>query len=182
MSTWPEEGLTQRALRCAEEHFFFLPPRFSASSALNAFFACRPGVPLARDWYLQTGAVRPDGRGEDEPKPWLTSDHPGARLFRKCARCHSLDANRRKRSESHFADLLGRRAGAVPGYNDPDALRKADFTWTGEALGRLFFQGPDMFMPGTKMAVQRITDSMRLDELVDDRRRTTAAARNRRPE
>ena len=32
---------------------------------------------------------------------------------------------------------------------------------------RLFDEGPDKFLPGTKMPVQRVTDSKKLTQLVD---------------
>ncbi len=131
---------------------------------------------VVRVWHLQTGdRIGLEGEGTSEPKPWLTSDHPGAKLFRKCAACHSLIADGARRSGPHFANLFGRRAGSVAGYNYSNALKDVDFVWTGKTLSQLFLQGPDVFLPGTKMPLQRIGDEKSLTDLVNYLRQVTAA-------
>ncbi len=121
-----------------------------------------------RVWHLATGdQIGIADEGASEPQPWLESSHPGAKLFRKCARCHSLSVDGRRRSGPHFAGLFGRRAGSVPGYKYSAALDSADFVWSEETLGALFREGPDAFIPGTKMPMQRIGDDSRLAELID---------------
>ena len=114
--------------------------------------------------------------GDDEPKPWLDSDHPGAPLFKKCARCHSLSANGRRRSGPHLSGLFGRPAGSVKGYNYSDALTGVDFRWNKKTLFQLFDQGPDKYLPGTKMPVQRVPDSEKLTQFVDYLKEITQAA------
>ena len=46
-----------------------------------------------------------------------------------------------------------------------------------ETLYRLFDEGPDKMLPGTKMPVQRVTDGKELSELVDYLRELTAKPR-----
>ena len=41
------------------------------------------------------------------------------------------------------------------------------FEWNEKTLFELFDKGPDKFLPGTKMPVQRVTDSKALIHLVD---------------
>lgn len=119
-------------------------------------------------WHLATGD-RIGLRVEDNkgPQPWLTSDHPGAHLFTKCANCHALDARSASRSGPHFEGLWGRRVGAVEGYKYSGALRDKSFTWNEKTLFDLFDKGPDKFLPGTKMPVQRVPDKEQLANLVD---------------
>ena len=122
----------------------------------------------ARVWHMETGdriglVSTPVG----EPQPWLESDHPGAKLYPKCARCHALTADGPSRSGPHFANLFGRKVGSVSGYHYSDALKSADFEWNDETLFRLFDIGPDKMLPGTKMPVQRVTDDAQLTALVD---------------
>ena len=120
-------------------------------------------------WHLATGD-RINVAGEiigSRPTPWLESDHPGARQFRKCAICHALTPNEAQRSGPHFNGLFGRKAGTVAGYRYSGALRQAAFVWNRQTLRRLFELGPDKYLPGTKMPVQRITDPTALDALVD---------------
>lgn len=123
---------------------------------------------VARVWHLATGdRIGISAPTASEPTPWLTSAHPGARLYRKCAGCHTLVADGPKRSGPHFEGLFGRRAGAVRGFRYSDALVDAEFAWNRETLADLFRKGPDVFLPGTKMPLQRISDPERLTELLD---------------
>ncbi len=143
----------------------------------------RFGVSAASDetvrvWHLATGdRIGITAESDDEPKPWLTSDHPGATLFKKCARCHSLKANGHKRSGPHLAGLFGRAAGSVEGYNYSKALTGVDFKWNENTLFQLFDQGPDKYLPGTKMPVQRVTNRDELTQLVEYLKQVTAPTR-----
>lgn len=123
---------------------------------------------LIRVWHLKSGdRIGLAAEGDDEPKPWLSSDHPGAPLFKKCARCHSLSANGRRRSGPHLSGLFGRPAGSVKDYNYSDALTGVDFRWNEKTLFQLFDQGPEKYLPGTKMPMQKVPNAERLTQLVD---------------
>ena len=120
-----------------------------------------------RVWHLETGdRIGPMATTSDEPQPWLDNDHPGARLFTKCARCHSLNADGVRRSGPHFEGLFGRVVGRVAGYNYSEALRRVNFQWNAETLTALFEKGPDVLLPGTKMPAQRVTNSEDLENLI----------------
>ncbi len=130
---------------------------------------------LVRVWHLETGdRIGIPGEGDAGPKPWFESDHPGAKIYRKCAACHSLSQTGPRRSGPHFADLFGRRAGSVAGYNYSDALRRTGIVWTEETLFALFDKGPDIYVPSTKMPVQRITHREDLRDLIGYMRELTA--------
>lgn len=82
---------------------------------------------VVRMWHLRSDdRIGISSAEVTSPKPWLTSTHPGARMFRKRALCHSLTADGPKRSGPHFAGLFGRRAGSVNGYRYSDALAGLD--------------------------------------------------------
>lgn len=128
-----------------------------------------------RVWHLASGdRIGIPDEGDAAPKPWLVSDHPGARMFRKCARCHALSPDGTKRSGPHFAGLFGRRVGTIPDYNYSQSLRDADFVWDEKTLYALFHEGPDVLLPGTKMPVQRIPSDADLAALIDYLREITA--------
>ena len=130
----------------------------------------------ARVWHLETGdriGVVAEDILKNEPQVWLTSEHPGASLFGKCARCHALSSNGTRRSGPHLKGLFGRRVGSVSGYNYSAALRAKTFEWDEETLFYLFDQGPDKFLPGTKMPVQRMPDSEALAQLIDYLKKAT---------
>jgi cytochrome c len=131
----------------------------------------------ARVWHLATGdriGIAAEAEESKEPKPWLTSDHPGAKLFGKCARCHSLSAGGIRRSGPHLAGLFGRKVGSVPGYNYSVALKRGDFQWNDKTLFELFDKGPDKYLPGTKMPVQRVPDARQLTQLIEYLHQITA--------
>jgi len=129
-----------------------------------------------RIWHLATGdRIGLDvAAAADEPKPWLRRDDPGARLYRKCARCHTLAADGPRRSGPTLAGLFGRRAGSVPGYHYSAALRGRRFVWNARTLRALFTEGPDVYLPGTKMPMQRVPDEHALAALIAFLREVTA--------
>lgn len=121
-----------------------------------------------RVWHAQTGErVGTPAETRAQAEPWLTSDHPGARLYRACAGCHALTPAGLQRSGPHFAGLFGRRAGSVSGYAYSPVLRRAGFVWDEESLRALFAKGPHVFVPGSKMPLQRIPDPEDLEALLD---------------
>ena len=56
--------------------------------------------------------------------------------------------------------------GSLAGYPYSPALTGKTFTWTDDTLFKLFSDGPDRFLPGTKMPVQRIPDAQALRDLI----------------
>ena len=120
-----------------------------------------------RVWHRETGdrigiPVADSGR----PEPWLESNAPGPKMFRKCAACHALSTDEPARSGPHLAGLFGRRAGSVDGYRYSSTLSGSRLVWDDETLRALFAEGPDIYLPGTKMPVQKINDPERLDALI----------------
>jgi cytochrome c len=103
-----------------------------------------------------------------EGKPFLQGAEVasnGERQFkRKCAICHSLTPDGQRRAGPSLYGLFGRPAGAVQNYAYSDALTGTDIVWGDEAIDKLFDLGPDVYTPGSKMPMQRITDPQdRLD-------------------
>lgn len=129
-----------------------------------------------RVWHLETGdRIGLAADVPDEARPWLADSHPGAKHYPKCARCHSLTADGSRKSGPHFAGLFGRRVGALADYRYSAALKNAAFVWDEATLFRLFDDGPDVMLPGTKMPVQRIPDSDQLRQLIDYLKQATPA-------
>ena len=72
-----------------------------------------------------------------------------------CASCHTVDPGLSSRAGPGLFSVLGRKAGAVPGFNYTDALSKAGAagkTWTKEELD-LFLRDPNKNVPGTAMPI-----------------------------
>ena len=81
----------------------------------------------------------------------------GERQFmRKCSICHALGNEASRKAGPTLHALFGRRAGTVAGYRYSEALTGSTITWTESTVDALFDQGPDHYIPGTKMPMQVI--------------------------
>ncbi|MBO9407498.1 c-type cytochrome [Shimia sp. R9_1] len=82
----------------------------------------------------------------------------GERQFqRKCSICHTLTGDSARRAGPTLKDVFGREAGTVSDYSYSDTLLTSDVIWTSQTIDALFDLGPDVYIAGTKMPVQRIT-------------------------
>ncbi len=82
----------------------------------------------------------------------------GERQYRrKCSICHSLTDDGARRAGPHLGGLFGRPAGAVDGYRYSETVAGLGFEWNEDTIEQLFDLGPDHFIPGSKMPMQRIT-------------------------
>lgn len=116
-----------------------------------------------RVWDTGTGALL----GAPLPDPAPRAQGRGPELFAKCAACHTLTGDGGNRAGPPLAGLFGRRAGAVAGYHYSEALRDSGIVWTEETVARLFDLGPDRFVPGSKMPLQRLPDPRDRGDLID---------------
>lgn len=103
------------------------------------------------------------------------SDVPGELEFRrKCSVCHTLTPDGANRAGPTLHGLFGRHAGTLPGYEYSAALKKSTIIWNEQSLGRLFDDGPDVVIPGTKMPIQRLKNIERRDDLINYLKSATA--------
>ncbi|RVT89646.1 hypothetical protein EOD42_24940 [Rhodovarius crocodyli] len=101
-------------------------------------------------------------------------DPEGARVWRYCQACHALRADAPPMAGPHLQNLFGRRMGSVPGYDYSERLARGDIIWDENTVAELFTQGPDLFTPGTRMPVQRLSDPDDMAALIRFLRRATA--------
>ena len=103
----------------------------------------------------------------DEFKPGISGERSflrdvatmsnGERQFmRKCSICHALEAGPSRKAGPTLNGVFGRRAGTLPDYIYSDTLDGSDIVWTAETIDALFDQGPDHYIPGSKMPMQVI--------------------------
>ena len=91
----------------------------------------------------------------------------GERQFqRKCSICHTLTPGSARRAGPTLHAIFGRPAGAVADYIYSDALDGSDIIWDETTIDALFDEGPDVYVPGTKMPVQRITGAQDRRDLI----------------
>lgn len=98
----------------------------------------------------------------------------GERQFaRKCSICHSLSPETARRAGPTLYGLFGRPAGRVPGYAYSNTLSSSDIIWQAESINALFDLGPDHYIPGSKMPMQRITNPVDRADLITYLRNAT---------
>jgi cytochrome c2 len=89
----------------------------------------------------------------------------GAHVFKKCALCHVLDPKAKDLLAPPLHDIVGRKAGLIPGFQYSDIMKLAGskgLLWSPEAL-QYFLDRPEEFMPGTYMAFSGLEDQERRD-------------------
>ena len=99
----------------------------------------------------------------------------GERQFaRKCSICHSLTPDSQRRAGPTLHGVFGRKAGTLEGYLYSETLQDSDIIWNDETINALFDQGPDHYIPGSKMPMQRIAEPQDRTDLIAFLRRATA--------
>jgi cytochrome c len=127
-------------------------------------------------WPLEGGDSQPrmaEIRRQFHVDPSKVSN--GERQFlRKCSICHTLGADGERRAGPPLAGLFGRPAGAVAGYNYSEVVRNSGIVWSEETINTLFDLGPDHYLPGTNMPMQRIVSEEDRADLIEFLKRETA--------
>ncbi len=107
------------------------------------------------------------------PRRFQVRHQPGDQLAegelqfaRKCSVCHTLQADGRNRAGPTLHKVFGRRIARLEGYPYSEALKHLDIVWTPETLSKLFELGPEVFTPGSKMPLQKMTDSAQREALI----------------
>jgi cytochrome c len=75
----------------------------------------------------------------------------GRILFLRCSSCHDISSGPSPKIGPNLKDVVGRRAGSLPGYSYSPAMKAQTFVWDPAHLD-LWLQGPSALVPGTAMA------------------------------
>ncbi len=97
----------------------------------------------------------------------------GAKVFRKCATCHTIDNGGANRVGPNLYDTVGAAYGHIDGFNYSNALMDAGGTWGYEELDD-WIENPRAFIPGNKMAYGGIRDAQDRADLILYMRDNTA--------
>ncbi|WP_367179878.1 c-type cytochrome [uncultured Tateyamaria sp.] len=91
----------------------------------------------------------------------------GERQFmRKCSICHSLENGPSRKAGPTLHNVFGRRAGVVDGYRYSPILDGSDIVWDDTTIDALFDEGPDHYIPGSKMPMQVIAEPQDRADLI----------------
>jgi cytochrome c len=104
-------------------------------------------------------------------------DH-GAKVYRQCMICHSLDKN--GIGPSH-RDVFGRTAGSVPDYSYSTALKGSDIVWNETTLDH-WLTNPQAVVPGTKMMFSVDDAQDRADVIAFLKEKATSGQSNATPD
>jgi cytochrome c len=104
-------------------------------------------------------------------------DH-GAKVYRQCMICHSLDKN--GIGPSH-RDVFGRRAGSIPNYSYSAALKGSNIVWNETTLDH-WLTNPQALVPGTKMMFSVDDAQDRADVIAFLKEKVTSAQSNATPD
>lgn len=89
----------------------------------------------------------------------------GARNYRPCAACHSLEPGVHLTGPS-LAGLWGKKAASVADFaRYPSALKASDLTWNEDTLNA-WLAGPDKLVPGNYMVFRGIMDDKARGDLI----------------
>lgn len=91
----------------------------------------------------------------------------GERQFmRKCSICHSLEPGPSRKAGPTLHAVFGRRAGAVADYVYSKTLQGSKIIWDDDTIDALFDEGPDHYIPGSKMPMQVIAKAADRTDLI----------------
>ncbi|MCP4315725.1 MAG: c-type cytochrome [Hyphomicrobiales bacterium] len=85
----------------------------------------------------------------------------GKQVFKKCASCHMVGTEARKRVGPPLNNIMSARAGGMADFKYSKALRKAaheDLHWTPETLD-VFLEDPRGYLPKTKMSFRGLKNA-----------------------
>ena len=88
----------------------------------------------------------------------------GAKVFRKCKSCHTLEVGKRRLGPS-LAGIIGRKAGTVEKFKYSKAMAAADIVWD-EANLSMFLKKPKKFIKGTKMSFPGLRKPVDIENLL----------------
>lgn len=89
----------------------------------------------------------------------------GAKIFKKCAPCHSIGPGAKNKAGPQLNGILGRPAASVEGFTYSTAMKNSGITWDDEKLNE-WVKDPKKLVPGTKMFFPGIKDELDREDLV----------------
>ena len=99
------------------------------------------------------------------PAPYNAANYDaGQRAFAQCADCHAIEAGVAKLGPN-LHGVIGRRAGAAPGYEYTQALSNAGFNWDAAHLDA-WLKDPAGYLPGNEMLADGVTDDAQRRDLI----------------
>ncbi len=74
----------------------------------------------------------------------------GAKIFKKCASCHSVGKGEAAKVGPNLFGVIGRKKGSMSGFSYSEAMKAKGGAWDIDSVNQ-FITKPKDFLPGTKM-------------------------------
>ncbi|MFD2208101.1 c-type cytochrome [Kiloniella antarctica] len=89
----------------------------------------------------------------------------GAKVFKKCKACHTVDAGGKNKIGPNLHAIIGKAAATTEGYKYSSAMQDSGLTWTEENLTE-FLTKPKKFIPKTKMSFGGLKKPKQIEDLI----------------
>lgn len=88
----------------------------------------------------------------------------GEKVFNKCKACHEIASDKNKVGPT-LQGVIGRQAGAVPGFNYSEATAASGVVWDAATISE-YVEKPKEFIAGNKMAFAGLKKEDEIEDLV----------------
>lgn len=85
--------------------------------------------------------------------------------FAQCVTCHSVEPGKHGIGPS-LANMMGTKAGDIPGFNFSPALKESGLVWNDETLDQ-WLASPRKLVPGTRMAYAGMSNPAQRKEVIE---------------
>ena len=96
-------------------------------------------------------AVVPNTPAVTTPIAAMSLEERGARIYKRCRACHTLDEDGRNKVGPNLWAVYGAEAGAKEGYAYSKAMKTSGIIWDQETMDA-YLKRPADYIPGTKMS------------------------------
>jgi len=126
-------------------------------AVISADALYQPKEVVKRGYQIELSADgKPVAKKEEKPVDLATMMKTadidrGAKIFKKCASCHSIAKGEAARVGPNLYGVVGRKRGSFAGFSYSEAMKAKGGNWDSESINS-FITKPKEYLPGTKMA------------------------------